>query len=141
MEDISTTGLAAKGDYVDGLRHGTWEIFRDDDTRFATINYRHGMVEGTSILYDNDGKTVIRSADIKNGLCHGVVFSKTADGYTSYKCVNGVKHGNAEVIKNGKVTTAFNFCNGALDGKNMIRRDDGEITVMFKNGIRCKIGP
>jgi antitoxin component YwqK of YwqJK toxin-antitoxin module len=48
-------GIKTKGTIVDGKRHGLWESFYENGTKWSETNYAYGVREGKTVSYHKNG--------------------------------------------------------------------------------------
>ena len=62
--------LVSKGEFKNGLKHGTWMKWYPDGKLWMLTNWKLGVKEGKEYQYQTDG-TLIRCSKYRNNLLHG----------------------------------------------------------------------
>ena len=70
----------AKGSYLEGLRHGLWEVFTDRDEKIFVTNFSNGLPDGYSESYFDD--ILFESWECKSGEFIEESLKKTTENKT-----------------------------------------------------------
>ena len=70
----------AKGSYLEGLRHGLWEVFTDRDEKIFVTNFSNGLPDGYSERYFDD--ILFESWECKSGEFVEESLKKTTENKT-----------------------------------------------------------
>ena len=120
-EETGKWGKIEKGHYVDGLRQGAWQIYREDGVTLGSEgNYLNGERQGLWKSYYDDG--ILREeGPYHNGQQHGLWKVYHEDGVTLYvegHYLKGDKHGVWKYHHSDGVTLRQEtpYLNGQLHG-------------------------
>ena len=59
--------VKVEGEYVDGNLEGSVITYRHDGTKLKMINYRHTVKNGWGVVFDEDGRTILKKIFYLNG--------------------------------------------------------------------------
>lgn len=107
-----------QGQYKNGLKNGNWKTYYDDDpqTLSSQINYFQGKLDGYYIIYQSEGKELIRGyheSDQRVG--SWTWFYPEGEVESEVKYVDGKKEGvQLFYDEGGKVVKTEHYANGKL---------------------------
>lgn len=152
-----------EGNYVEGIKHGVWNIRYPSGEKRATVKYsydspdgewktffkngklksletyRDGVLSGPVIYYDGEGN-ILKKANYINGLLDGeLVFysgKNKIDTVANFK--NGKLYGNIELYSNGKIQLEGNYLNNKRVSlwKLYYKTGDLKVTLPYIDGMK-----
>ena len=121
-----------KGDYLNGLRDGTWVEYYPSGVVKTTSGYREGKLHGTYISVDNRG-AIIEKVDFVEGLKNGVYYK-----YERGRIIHEMNYSNDVIhgvfrryYANGNLQEESNYANGVLDGEARWYDQQGNVTIEY----------
>ncbi len=132
--------LLAKGHFIEQkLKEGHWIYYNTQELKSAEIDYDHGIINGTKIIYYHSGKPSYK-VTYKNGKKNGVEIRYYDNGEkeTEQQVVNDKFEGKIYIYyPSGKFKITGSYKNNLKDGKWTFYSSSGNIdhTIIYHQGI------
>jgi len=135
--------LTTRGNYVNGLKDGTWETYLSDELIFRVETYNNGRRDGITLQFDRKGKTtnvehyknnqlhgsvfiynpfsnkLLKMQEYDNGMLTGLFRSYYDDGKIQEEAFykENQKHGPSKWFnRDGRLIAIYNYYNGSFEG-------------------------
>lgn len=151
--------LTTRGNYVNGLKDGTWETYLSDDLIFRVEIFNKGQRDGIVMQFDRKGK-ITNVEHYRNNQLHGAVFiyspfsaklqkmqeynnGKLTGLYRSYYDDGKIqeeafykedqKHGPSKWFsREGRLVAIYHYANGAFEGTQRTFYDNDTTATIVK---------
>ncbi len=121
--------LAKTENYANGQLEGQWSTLNNKGVKETDVSYKAGKRDGRWLTYGDDGKTVTKQEEYRDGKANGTVIASSTDGkkLAEMHFTDGQLDGSQQQwFPNGQLQQQAEFKNGKLNGKMIRWSEKGE---------------
>lgn len=133
--------ISAQGDFLNGMKHGTWIEYHINELVKSTTSYINGVQQGPHTEIDDRGQLTL-SAYYNQGELHGTYIAYSRNNIKErMQYENGKLEGlKSTYFDTGKIQEESMYSNGKINGTSKWYDQEGNVKLEYEyeNGVLIK---